>query len=86
LPRNIPDDSECRESPQIIWQARNQGDEALENDQIFWQTQPSESFERWTSTAFKGTHRMICKIQKDGQILAETSHIVKIAAGRWWKR
>jgi hypothetical protein len=70
----------------IVWHVDNHGDEATENEQLTWETPPSDSFEKWTSTAFKGSHRMICRIVKDERIQAETSHIVKIAPGRWWKR
>jgi hypothetical protein len=70
----------------IVWHVDNHGDEAVEHNQETWETAPSESFEHWTSTAFKGTHRMICRIVKDGRTWAEASHIVKIAPGRWWKR
>lgn len=64
----------------------NRGDEAAEHKQLTWETPPSESFEKWTSTAFKGSHRMICRIVKDRRVQAKTSHIVKVAPGRWWKR
>jgi len=70
----------------IVWHVDNHGDEASEHNQLTWETEPSESFEKWTSTAFKGSHRMICRIMKDGRMWAETSHIVKIAPGKWWKR
>jgi hypothetical protein len=70
----------------IVWHVDNHGDEAAEHDQLTWETPPSESFEKWTSTAFKGSHRMICRIVKDNWVQAEASHIVKIAPGRWWNR
>jgi hypothetical protein len=70
----------------IVWHVDNHGDEAAENSQLSWETPPSDSFEKWTSTAFKGSHRMICRIMKDGRSQAETSHLVKIAPGRWWRR
>lgn len=70
----------------IVWHVDNHGDEAAEHKQLTWETPPSERFEKWTSTAFKGSHRMICRIVKDGRIQAETSHNVKIAPGRWWNR
>jgi Adenylyl/Guanylyl and SMODS C-terminal sensor domain len=70
----------------IVWHVDNHGDEASDADQLTWETQPSESYEHWTSTAYKGSHRMICRIMKDGRVWAETSHIVKIAPGKWWKR
>jgi len=70
----------------IVWHVDNHGDEASEHNLLTWETNPSDSFEHWTSTAFKGSHRMICRIMKDDRVWAETSHIVKIAPGRWWKR
>ncbi|WIW50352.1 hypothetical protein ML401_34915 (plasmid) [Bradyrhizobium sp. 62B] len=70
----------------IVWHVDNHGDEAAENKQLTWETPPSDSFEKWTSTAFKGSHRMICRIVKDGRVQAETSHIVNFAPGRWWRR
>lgn len=70
----------------IVWHVDNHGDEAAEHRQLTWETPPSDSFEKWTGTAFKGSHRMICRIFKDGRVQAETSHIVKIAPGRWWRR
>ncbi len=70
----------------IVWHVDNHGDEASEHNQTTWETPPADSYEHWTSTAFKGSHRMICRIMKEGRVWAETSHIVKIAPGRWWKR
>jgi hypothetical protein len=70
----------------IVWHVDNHGDEASEYNQLTWETQPSDSYECWTSTAYKGSHRMICRIMKDGRVWAETSHIVKIAPGKWRPR
>jgi Adenylyl/Guanylyl and SMODS C-terminal sensor domain len=71
-----------------VWHVENHGDEARECNQLTYETAPSESYEHWTSTAYKGSHRMICRIMKDGRVWAETSQDVKIAPGksRWLRR
>ncbi|MFL9905738.1 hypothetical protein [Paraburkholderia sp. RL17-337-BIB-A] len=39
----------------------------------------------WTYTAFKGEHKMICEIVKNGETVRHAEHIVRIAAGRrYW--
>ncbi|QSJ20924.1 hypothetical protein JYQ62_23445 [Nostoc sp. UHCC 0702] len=61
----------------IRWIIKNEGDEAHEAKQLSWENNDSGST-MWTSTAYKGTHRMICQIEKNGQIMAKMVHIVKI--------
>lgn len=63
----------------VRWIVHNKGDEAGEANQIFWESSDSEAI-KWTSTAFKGNHQMICRIEKNGLVMAEAVHIVKINA------
>lgn len=63
----------------VRWVVENEGDEALEAQQLGWESSNSGPI-KWTSTAFKGNHRMICQIEKNGQVMAEAVHIVKIKA------
>lgn len=43
----------------VRWIIDNEGDEASEAQQLHWENIDSGTI-MWTSTAFKGTHRMIC--------------------------
>lgn len=61
----------------VRWIIHNEGDEASEANQLFWQSSDSGAI-KWTSTAFKGNHQMICRIEKNGLVMAEAIHIVKI--------
>jgi hypothetical protein len=61
----------------VRWIIDNEGDEASEAQQLHWENIHSGTI-MWTSTAFKGTHRMICQIEKEGKIMAKTAHIVKV--------
>lgn len=63
----------------VRWIVNNEGDEASEAKQLYWESSENKVI-KWTSTAFKGTHRMICQIEKDGQVLARAVHVVKIKA------
>jgi len=63
----------------VRWIVNNEGDEAQEAEQLCWESSDSATT-KWTSTAYKGNHRMTCQIEKNGQIMAETIHIVKINA------
>jgi hypothetical protein len=63
----------------VRWIIHNEGDEASEANQLFWQSSDSGAI-KWTSTAFKGNHQMICRIEKNGLVRAEAIHIVKINA------
>ncbi|MBC9207086.1 hypothetical protein IBL26_09600 [Roseomonas aerophila] len=62
----------------ITWHCTNEGDEAAEAEQIGWQQSGPEI---WTSTAFSGVHRLTCRISANQRVLAETSHVVRIARG-----
>ena len=62
----------------VRWICNNVGDEATEDGQVSWEKSGSSI---WTSTSFKGTHRMTCQILSDGTVLAEARHVVKIGTG-----
>lgn len=69
---------------EITWHCTNEGDEAAEAHQIAWEKTGREI---WTSTAFAGVHRLTCRIWSNQRVLAETSHVVRIARGlRGWRR
>lgn len=70
----------------IEWEVRNSGDEASDEGDLQHTTGQSHDLTHSTSTAFKGNHRMICKIFKNGSVVAQVSHVVKVAPGRWWRR
>ena len=63
----------------VRWIIDNEGDEAYEAKQLHWESSDSGTT-KWTSTAFKGNHRMMCQIEKEGQVMAKAVHIVKIKA------
>ena len=63
----------------VQWIVDNEGDEAGEAKQLYWESSDSGTT-IWTSTAFKGTHRMTCQIKKEGRVMAQAVHIVKITA------
>lgn len=63
----------------VQWIVKNEGDEAREAKQLQWENSNS-GLTLWTSTSFKGTHQMICQIKKQGQVIAQATHIVKIKA------
>lgn len=66
----------------LIFEATNKGDEAKDAGQLQWSAKAtSANPEWWTSSAYKGTHRMTCSIVKDGQVVASSSKIVKIVRG-----
>lgn len=70
----------------ITWEVKNTGDEAEEDGALQHSTNASHEFTHWTSTAYKGNHRMICKITANGTVVAQATHLVRIAPGRWWRR
>jgi len=63
----------------VRWIVHNEGDEAGEANQLYWESSDSGPI-KWTSTAFKGNHQMICRIEKNGLVMVEAVHIVKIKA------
>ncbi len=71
----------------LRFEATNQGDEARLNDCLGWSRETTDaSPEWWTSTAYKGTHRMTCSVIKNGMTLASTSMVVKIVGGLFRRR
>lgn len=70
----------------ITWETRNSGDEAADDDALLHATPASHDYTYWTGTAYKGNHYMVCKITKNGVVVAQTSHLVKVAPGKWWSR
>ncbi|MGU7785049.1 nucleotide-binding domain-containing protein [Burkholderia sp. PU8-34] len=65
----------------VRWSVRNEGHEATEEGQLSHDHINGASEPFWTSTAFKGRHRMVCEIVKDGVTVRRTEHIVRIAPG-----
>jgi hypothetical protein len=66
----------------VRFEVTNQGDEARQAKQLNWSADTSSDDPQWwTSTAYKGTHRMTCNIVRDGVTMATTSMIVKIVGG-----
>lgn len=62
---------------QVRWIVQNFGDEAREaNDMGHVST--SAANVNWERTAFKGQHKMICELHRDGKVVARASHLVKI--------
>lgn len=62
---------------QVRWIVQNSGDEALEANDMGHISDSTGSI-NWERTAYKGPHRMICEVLRDGRVLARTSHMVKI--------
>jgi len=60
----------------VEWTVQNEGDEAADDNQETWKkTRPKLE----TSTKYKGTQKMICKIYKNGRVAAQATHMVRIA-------
>lgn len=60
---------------EVKWTVTNEGDEATSAEQKEWsKAGPTVS----TSTAFKGRQRMTCKVMRNGTVLAQQDHIVRI--------
>lgn len=69
----------------VEWEVHNRGDEATTDNALRHSSGPSRNYEHWNSTAYKGNHEMICKIMKDGNIVAQSTHMVRIGPGKWWR-
>ncbi len=65
----------------VRWTVRNEGDEAREEGQLTHNSLLGPADPYWTSTAFKGRHTMVCEIVKDGQIVRQAQHVVRIGPG-----
>ncbi|MFM0508525.1 nucleotide-binding domain-containing protein [Paraburkholderia sp. RL17-373-BIF-A] len=69
----------------VRWSVRNEGDEAKEENQLTHDKLLASGEAYWTYTAFKGEHKMICEIVKNGETVRHAEHIVRIAPGRrYW--
>ncbi|MCA8494012.1 nucleotide-binding domain-containing protein [Burkholderia arboris] len=66
----------------VRWTVRNEGDEAKEEGQLSHDKLLRAGEPYWTYTAFKGTHKMICEIVKNGETVRQAEHIVRIGPGR----
>ncbi|CAJ0703520.1 nucleotide-binding domain-containing protein [Ralstonia holmesii] len=66
----------------VRWSVRNEGHEAQEAGQLTHDKMKGAGEPYWTSTAFRGRHKMICEIVKDGVIVRRAEHFVRIAPGR----
>lgn len=51
---------------QVRWTAVNEGDEAAKAKQLTWTKTLSPEEPCWTSTAYRGRHKMRCEVLKDG--------------------
>jgi hypothetical protein len=67
---------------QVRWAVRNEGHEAKDDDALEHDTLKSAGEPYWTSTAYKGRHKMICEVIKDGVPVRRGEHWVRIGPGR----
>lgn len=66
----------------VRWSVRNEGHEAKEWGELEHDTMKGHAEEYWTSTAYKGRHKMICEVIKDGTTVRRAEHLVRIGPGR----
>ncbi|SDM09392.1 hypothetical protein SAMN05428957_102264 [Oryzisolibacter propanilivorax] len=66
----------------VRWAVRNEGHEAKEDRALEHDTMKSVNEPYWTSTAYKGRHKMICEVIKDGITVRRGEHLVRIGPGR----
>jgi hypothetical protein len=66
----------------VRWAVRNEGHEAKEDRALEHDTMKSANEPYWTSTAYKGRHKMICEVIKDGITVRRGEHLVRIGPGR----
>jgi hypothetical protein len=59
------------------WEVRNFGDEAEEQDDLGHRSEHQESI-NWESTAYKGTHQMVCEFLRAGIAVDRCTFTVKI--------
>lgn len=60
----------------VTWTVQNEGDEAIEDNQETW-SKTRSAME--TSTKYKGNQKMLCQIYKNGRLVAQATHLVRIA-------
>lgn len=66
----------------VRWSVRNEGHEAKEDGSLEHDTLKSAGQPYWTSTAYKGRHKMICEVIKNGVTVCRGEHLVRIGPGR----
>jgi len=62
---------------QVRWIVQNSGDEAREANDMGHVSKSTGNI-NWERTAYKGQHKMICELHRDGKVLARATHFVKI--------
>ncbi len=66
----------------VRWSVRNEGHEAKEDGALAHDTIKRSDQPYWTSTAYKGRHKMICEVIKNGTTVRRGEHLVRIGPGR----
>jgi hypothetical protein len=66
----------------VRWSVRNEGHEAKEDGCLEHDTLKDAGQPYWTSTAYKGRHKMICEVIKNGVTVRQGEHFVRIGPGR----
>lgn len=66
----------------LRWSVRNEGHEATEAGEVAHDTLKAANEPYWTSTAYKGRHKMVCEVIKDGVTVRRGEHLVRIGPGR----
>jgi len=68
---------------QVRWCIRNEGDEAREagEENLKWDRLLSGTDPMWTSTKYKGRHKMLCQVVQDGKVVRNGEFIVRIGSG-----
>jgi hypothetical protein len=66
----------------VRWSVRNEGHEAIEAGETAHDNVKAANEPLWTSTAYKGRHKMVCEVIKDGMTVRRGEHLVRIGPGR----
>lgn len=66
----------------VRWAVRNEGHEAKEHGSLAHDTVKPFDQPYWTSTAYKGRHKMICEVIKNGVTVRKGEHVVRIGSGK----
>jgi Adenylyl/Guanylyl and SMODS C-terminal sensor domain len=64
---------------ELRWIVRNNGDEASAHNDLSHEATNRESV-HWERTAYKGDHKLICEVQRRGQVLARGERTIRIGA------
>jgi hypothetical protein len=67
---------------ELSWGARNEGDEAHEASEESWDRTTAAGQPMWTSTKYKGRHRMLCEMKRGGTVVGRGEFIVRIGPNR----